>query len=168
MNVVLSSIPHTGTWFTVRLFTERGFNEKGLFEKAEGDTIFLGHMMKEGQIGRAVQLSDYMPLVIPMRHPFRVEESWKRRGLDVSELVSCFQTLIERFLPLEPYILPIDSPKREEALQALSEGVGIDLKTDWEVVHGIVGTHDLDLADCEPSEAISAIVQEPFFAGLYD
>jgi hypothetical protein len=115
-------------------------------------------MVKPGQIQRALDLALEMPLIVPLRHPYRVEESWKRRGKSVAELVSCFDTLAEKFAPLRPCFMPVDSPRREEALQELSGELGVELSTDWAVVHGEAGTHSLALEDLSPSPPVVDLV----------
>lgn len=157
---MLSSIPHSGTYFTIRLFTDFGFREAGLFEKCYPQTIYHGHMVKRGQIERALELSERMPLVIPMRHPFRVEESWKRRGRSVDEMLACYRTFLAEFWLLRPYILPIDSERRDAALSKLREGLGLELRTDWPVVNGVKGAHAIGLDELEPSERVIELVEE--------
>src|SRR5687768_3272750 len=100
-DVVLISIPHTGTYFTIKLFTDAGFTEGSLFHPARSDShIYHGHILKEAQIARAEEMALEMPLVIPFRHPYRVEYSWHARARQYQELLGCYRTLIDRFLPL--------------------------------------------------------------------
>jgi len=88
MRIVTISVPHTGTWFTIRLFTALRMRETGLNASVlEDGVIYHGHMQKGTQIGQALNLSKQMPLVCPLRHPYRVEESWRREGWDISEMI---------------------------------------------------------------------------------
>jgi hypothetical protein len=160
-DVVSISIPHTGTYFTIKLFTDAGFTDGSLFHQARSDShVYHGHMIKEAQIARAEELALEMPLVIPFRHPYRVEHSWNARARPLPEMFDCYRTLLERFLPLRPYFMPVDSDRREEALQRLSEGVGARLTTDWSVVNGMKNTHKLKLEDFKPSKMVLELADD--------
>lgn len=171
MNIVLISVPHTGTWFTIRLFTALRMAENNLVPaRIEDNTVYHGHMLKGTQIGAALRLAKDMPLVCPLRHPYRCEESWKRRQKDVSEMVECFRLYMEKFVPLNPYIMPVDSPRREQCLRAMAAGLGLPLQTDWPVVNGKADTHELDLPELSPSPSVVSLVEEmrPFLSRFYD
>lgn len=166
--VVLISVPHTGTWFTIRLF--KGLNETNLVPSViEDDTIYHGHMLKGTQVCAALRLAKMMPLVCPLRHPYRVEESWKRRGKDIAEMIECFRIYQDKFIPLDPYIMPVDSPYRGEALLKMSLGLDVPFVTDWPVVNGKKDTHDIPLEDLSPSQTVIELVQDmqPFLSRFY-
>jgi hypothetical protein len=169
-DVVSISIPHTGTYFTIKLFTDAGFTDGSLFHQARSDShLYHGHMIKEAQIARALDLACEMPLVIPFRHPYRVAHSWDMRARPLPEMFECYRTLLERFLPLKPYFMPVDSDRREEALQRLSDGVGVRLATDWSVVNGMKSTHTLKLEEITPIKPVVELAKElePLMADLY-
>jgi hypothetical protein len=169
-DVVSVSIPHTGTYFTVKLFTDAGFTDGSLFHQARsGSHLYHGHLLKPAQIERAAELALEMPLVIPFRHPYRVANSWQLRARPLSEMFECYRTLLERFLPLNPYFMPVDSDRREEALQRLSEGVGVRLTTDWSVVNGMKGTHKMKLEEIVPTRQVVELTRglEPLMESLY-
>lgn len=169
-DVVLISIPHTGTYFTIRLFTDAGLLEKGLFEPRRGaETIYHGHMLKDGQIERALELARVMPLVIPFRHPFRVEHSWNLRARPLDEMFQCYRTFIDRFLPLKPYLMPVDSPRRAEVLARMSASLEVELVTDGSVVNGVRGTHKMKMSEFTPCKKVIEFAQElePVMAELY-
>lgn len=167
--LVLISIPHTGTSFTAGLFQDCGFRVAGLFERPGGKTLYHGHMVKAGQTERALELASRMPLVVPLRHPYLVEEAWKRRGKSIGELIDCYRTLAERFMLLEPYIMPVDSDRREEALRVMNDGLDLRLETDWRVVNGKHQTHALRREHLSPSYPIKRLVEEiqPFLDRWY-
>lgn len=168
-NVVLISIPHTGTWFTIRLLTEAGLGECGLLDRASRPSVYHGHMVKRGQVEKALELSERMPLVIPMRHPFRVERSWVLREKPTGPMFAAFRTFLRDFWPLRPYLMPVDSPRRVEALGRLGDGLGLELSTDWSVVNGAMNTHDVQLDDLLPSESVVELAEEmrPILAEYY-
>jgi hypothetical protein len=170
-DVVSVSIPHTGTYFTIKLFTDAGFSDGSLFHQARGigPHIYHGHMLKAAQIERAAELALEMPLIIPFRHPYRVEHSWNLRGRPLSEMFQCFRTLLERFAPLKPYFVPIDSQKRGEILENISESLGVRLKTDGSVVNGVRGTHKMRMDEFTPSKEVVELTEslQPLMAELY-
>jgi hypothetical protein len=171
VNVVLISVPHTGTWFTIRLLTAAGLRETHLNPaKIEDGHVYHGHMLKGTQTHAAMRLATQMPLVCPLRHPFRVEESWRRKGKDIGYMIECFRIYQDKFLPLDPLVMPVDSPKKNHALSELSAGLGLDLATDWSVVNGKSGTDGLDLTEFDPSPGVVDLVSEmhPFLARYYD
>lgn len=127
-------------------------------------------MVKVGQIARALELSEQMPLVVPMRHPFRVEQSWKLRKRPLGEMFRAYRTFLDEFWPAGPLLLPIDSPRRDAVLERLSERLGLVLKTDWPVVNGVKGTHAVGLDELEPSQRAAELAEEmrPILAEFYD
>jgi len=70
---VLISVPHTGTHFTLRMLEDAGYTPLGLFEETrERRIVRYGHVLKQGQVDKALELSKTRPLVVPLRHPYRV------------------------------------------------------------------------------------------------
>jgi len=110
-----------------------------------------------------------LPLICPFRHPYRVEESWLRQGRGTSDdLAACFRLMFEKCIPLGPYIMPVDSPMREECLKELEEGLGLTLKTEWQIQNSKAGTHDMDLSEFTPSPVIIEFTKEIHqFLGKY-
>lgn len=160
MNVVLISVPHTGTNFTISLFRQHGFRESNLTPtQLEPWTLYHGHMLKGTQVSMARKHAVHMPLVCPLRHPYRVEESWRRQSKDIEHMVECFETMVREFMPLSPYILPVDSPRRDEALRELSEGLELEMTTDWPIVRERVGTHSM--TEFTPSQPVRELVDGP-------
>jgi len=168
---VLISVPHTGTWRTISILTDAGYHDAGLSEPIRHDfpVIRHGHMLKETQIQRAIEWARSMPLILPLRHPYRVAESWKKRSRPMRDFIPCFRTFLDRFMPFDPFIVPVDSEHRDEALAVLSMGLGVDLKTDWAVVNGKKGLHKLRLEDCRPSADVIELAAEmkPFLSRFY-
>lgn len=167
---VLISVPHTGTLLTVGIFTACGFRDSNLVPaKREENTIYHGHAQKGTQIHAALQLARHMPLVIPLRHPFRVEESWKRRKKEVAEMIEAFDAMQDRFFPLDPYVVPVDSECRDSALVAMSAGFGIEFKTEWPLVNVKKKTHDIALDDLDPSAAVIDLAKrmDPLLSRFY-
>lgn len=167
--VVLCTIPYTGTSFTAKMFQGQGYVQTGLNDNSQGRAIMTGHMLKETQIGMALDLAKKHPLICTLRHPYRVEEAFRKRNADVAQVSRAFRTLTDRFLPLNPYIMAVDSPVREKCLEEMREGLGLNLNTDWSVVGSRSQTHDKDLSEFEPSDDIKTLVRKiwPFLSEYY-
>lgn len=160
MEAVLMSVPHTGTNYTRRFFREKGWDAVALNDRPNPrrPTLYSAHIMKQTQIGPALKLAERMPLVCPMRHPYWVEESWKRRGKDIGLLIRCFHEMAEHFGHAHYFI--VDSPDREGELQRLSGHIGVQFKPDWTVVGSKQHTHDLPRDEISPSQDIERLVSD--------
>jgi hypothetical protein len=157
--LVLISVPYTGTNFTLGLFAAEGFEPVPLNKPVAGKVIYQGHMTSGNQVRFACELAASRPLVIPLRHPFRACESARRRGASVGSILAAYRTFSDVFLPMSPYLLPVDSVRRDCYLGRLREEWP-GLATDWGVVGSHSGTSDLELKDCQPSQAEIDLVEE--------
>lgn len=103
------SVQHTGTRFLVDLLGCKGAHVQHIHgvegEKLEGKTM-----------------------VVPLRHPRAIAESWHNRGKSCLDLVDRFKELIEDYEG-EYVVLPIDNEEREANLAALG-----DYKTNWKPI----------------------------------
>ena len=159
--VVVISVPHTGTNFTTKLFKDQGYQDCSLCQLVEGKAVYQGHVSHLSERTLAKQKARSMPLILPFRHPFRVEESWKRRRKPVTDMVTQFRDYLREFTPLSHFLLPVDSPKREKAIAALNAGLSLALTPDWDhIARGVSGTHDLKLEDCRPSQEVQELARE--------
>ena len=160
MEIVILSVPHTGTNFCKRLFRDLGWEDVGLNERPrQKNAFYTGHVLKQGQIDAGLELSKSRPLLVPFRHPFRVEESWRRHKRDMDDLIPAFKALMDQIVPKNPYFMPVDSCVRELSLKHLSDGIGVPLKTTWEVI-GSTGTAEMEFEDFSPSEGIRHLADE--------
>lgn len=100
-----------------------------------------------------------MPLIVTLRHPFVTEEAWKRRKYEVDRMILAYRNLLKFFWPAD-YVISVDSPRREELMQTLANGLGVELKTNWEPVRVVGKTHDLAWQDMNPSEPVRALAEE--------
>jgi hypothetical protein len=158
--VIVPTVPYTGTNFVCELFRQADYQVIGLSEKpTQPKYLRQCHVLKPSQIDAAAAHAGVMPVIIPLRHPYRVEESWKRKGLEVSEMIRAFKAIEERFLRFCPYLLPIDHNEREEYLDSL-RAIEPDLHTDWPVIESKSQTFGLTLDELNPSPEVVALVQE--------
>lgn len=172
MNVMVISVPHTGTTFTEELLRSNlRLHPTDCMERGE-NLIHREHTYNPDKVKLALNLlrDQPMPLVVPMRHPYLAEEAWKRRKYEVDRMVFAYRALCEHFLPKDPVIMAVDSPKREECLQALSEALGADLKTDWAPVRSVGKTYDMKWQDLTPSDEVKRLADDmqPFLERFYD
>lgn len=164
MRVVIASVSHTGTNFCKRLFRDLGWEDCGFNqEPAEANAFNVGHIRNDDIFPLGLRLVEKhkVPLICPFRHPYRVEESWLKQGRGSKEdLISAFRLMFSKCIPLNPYIMPVDSDKREECLDVMSKGLGLPLKTKWEVVNSKAGTFEKGLKDFDPSPEIVDFTKE--------
>ena len=168
MHVVLLTIPYSGTNFTADLFVRRGFERCGFFDEPAGDAVYVGHMVRNVQIDKALELAQDRPLITTFRHPFRIEESARR--LNNPAYLAALDNFFSQILPLNPFIVPVDSDSRDDYLQELEFSLGFGLETDWEPLGVKAGTNEMQLSDFRPSPEIIGLCleQHQFLAQLYD
>lgn len=157
--IVMASIPHTGTNFTLRLFKEMGYLDMTTNDKRQPGCVYHAHTHKPNLVESVLKLVNEMPLVIPLRHPFVVEESWKRRTKPIDEMIRNFK-LLETFMTYDPYFLPVDSERREDALQAMRDGLNIPFETEWPIRNSACGTGDYRFEDMQPSPEVTALAED--------
>lgn len=168
MELVLISVPYTGTNFTAKLFTDRGFYRLGMLEIATAEnSIHVAHALKETQVIPALKLARNNPVILPMRHPFRCEESTRRMGGSVEQMITGYENLL-RFS--NPYFMPVDSPRKAEYLGKLRDGLDVPIKTDWKAVGSKVGVQSKPLDELSPSTEVIELLDRhgEFFAEFYD
>lgn len=74
-------------------------------------------------------------VVVPLRDPEMVVQSWVNRGTVIADLRLYVDELEDHVRELSPVLLPIDLPgKREEQLAIINEKLGTDLTTDWPII----------------------------------
>jgi hypothetical protein len=120
MNLILiPTVPHTGTHFMRALF-------KGQHK------IQLDHIWPERTAMWRELLHKGHPIVVPMRHPFEVAESWKRRGKDPLEIPELWRLLVQEIDKYNPQYLCLDVPLlRNGQLKAINNRLHLNLATDW-------------------------------------
>lgn len=172
MQIVIITVPHTGTNYAKSLFRRMGWEELGLNEspRKDGDCYYSGHMLKATQIEPALTLAKTRPLVIPLRHPYLVEESWRRRGKNIGEMVAAFHTLLSKFHPLNPHYIPVDLPQaRSDAIKRISRELGRPILDSSTVVNSTANTHSLQPEDTTPSRQVVELCEtmQPILENFY-
>jgi hypothetical protein len=169
--ICLISVPHNGTKFTCDVFRRHGWSEYTLVGRPTSKPAFyVGHCVKLSQTLHAITLSDKMPLVVPLRHPYRVEESWARRDYDAGDLVHAYRNMLELLDPVVDVWLPIDAKPIIRAVQhkTLEAVAGKTLDINWDNRVEALSEYDTPINDLDPSPAIREIRRYPLFRKFYD
>lgn len=166
--VVVISVPYTGTNFVVDMFRRAGYAEYPLNVEKHGRAVYQGHMTSPNQVRHALALGRTRPTVIPFRHPYRACETARRRGASVPAVLAAYRTMIAEFLISGPLGIAVDSPMRQAQLDALRE-IWPGLTTDWQPVGAQSGTAAMPLDAFRPSddERVLAEMMRPLLAELY-
>lgn len=162
--LVLISVPFTGTNFTLDMFRRAGYADVPLTKIMPGRVVYQGHMTSANQIRHARELSRTRPLVIPLRHPYRACESARRRGYPVVAILEAYRELADTFMPAAEYVLPVDAPDRDAYLEIMRRRWH-GLQTDWSVVGSRSGTAAMDLAGCTPTDDEREVAE--LFSAIY-
>lgn len=158
MNVAVPTIQHTGTHLIAKKFGP-GYHWASMNEDTDRKAIFVGHI-SDGQLEFIKARLHDTPAVIPLRHPYRVAESWTRRGMDLTRLCRYFRLLVDEIDPFDPFYIAIDTPERDSQLEQVNQALNLSLPTTWPVRNSKQGTHTLALEDCIPDPRIRTLVNE--------
>jgi len=133
--MILASVRSTGTRFFTEIFRNAGIRcykkEQITGPGALAPGLHVSHCEPIHMFHVEHKARDY-PLFLPMRHPFDVAKSWIKRGWPINHLF--FAEWHNLFWLQEKYDghwLPIDTPDRDEYLQAAGKISGLELTTDW-------------------------------------
>lgn len=132
LRIHVATIPSTGTHFCRD-------------HLLAGHELVVEHIWGRTNDGWRKRLAELAPddkILIPLRSPFKVAQSWKRHARDLTELPACWSRLVAEFdRPHRARIryLPIDQATRRDAfLEELNHAWGLKLKTDWPIVRQAV------------------------------
>lgn len=168
--ICLISVPHNGTMFVREIFLTNGWTDTTLNGRVNGPTLFQGHCEKLTQTLAAIELSHRMPVIMPLRHPYRVEESWRRRGEDTNRMLYAYAHMLDYLGPCVTVWLPIDADNqvRQRAREQLNDAAGKRLSIVWDrPVNSVHDTHSVDVTTLDPSDEIIEICSHPLFTELY-
>ena len=161
-DVLILSVPHTGTTFTEKLFMSIGYHDAPLNQRGDGKSIHRSHIDNDSHLiqGLLLRKDENLPLIVPLRHPFLTEESWRRRGKENEGMIHGFRNLMDRLYPLDPYWMPVDSEKRVQCLEILNQGLDLEIFTQWAPERSIGKTYDMTWRDCDPSSEVMELAQD--------
>ena len=146
---VLATVRNTGTHTAHHLL--RHFKLHFLTEDIQADRrLWFGHAETENLPRFAEKRAVDGPMILTMRHPLLVADSWRRRGRKVGEDFKAMWRNLFSLQGEDTYWLPIDTPDRDRRLEALSTRLGVDLDDDWPVhghYEGDLGANGMDHAE---------------------
>jgi hypothetical protein len=148
--VIIASVPHSGSRFVSALLGVP------FWHVYQGESLekILGHDV----------------IVVPLRHPMKVAQSWKNRGKPIvshpkhEPMIAMWRTLIDVIAPLEPLYVPVDSENRDVYLAKLGKATKRRLKTDW---RGKSDGYLLTPLNDEDEAAVRTLLADPFFEQFY-
>lgn len=157
MIYTIPTIQHTGTKLLAKLF---GDVHWASFYEDIGDresALYLGHLTINS-VEAIKKLKHRM--IIPLRHPYLVAESWRRRNKPLDELADNFRLLVDEIDPYNPLYLPIDVENRQEYLDKINKELGLDLRTEWGVENSKKSTYNLSYKELSPGPVEKALVED--------
>lgn len=126
MQVMVLSVPHTGTRFAKRMLEHR-VKVRPVHTTDDADVI-------------AAHIEASAHVVLPVRNPDHCWEGWRKRNTgDADKFVRAWHELQRWADRLEEagtpaLLLPIDHPQRESFRQTLCDVLGTNLPADWRPV----------------------------------
>lgn len=160
MNFLVATVPHTGTNKIANMLHRAGYELKPRSHAGRYNNITITtHIDSEKALQGALRhiQNGYIPIT-PIRHPYCVYESWKRRGGDIKKLIETYKRLPR----LGAFYIPIDG-ERDKYIKQINHMLGINLEPEWgEVVNGLHNTHSLTYKDIDPPEEIKALEADMF------
>jgi hypothetical protein len=157
------SVPYSGTRFAKHM----------LSPEVQGKDfpyfVTATHCWKEPGMQNLEEWLKEDPAVVVFKRPEEAARSWECRGMPLGELAPTYGN-IERLLPFDPVLLPLDSEKKESQLLELSDRLEWDLIFDWEVrvpaqPEGLWPKKDLN--EELTQVAVDCYVQAPFLRDWY-
>ena len=114
-----------------------------------------------------------MPVVVPIRHPIRVANSWIKRDRSLDKYWKPdWDLLFWVIYQLDPILVPIDADPgiRDMHMSVLGDEVGVEFSDNWPIVNTVANTAETRLEDIEPAPEALELLREKseFFSRFYD
>lgn len=160
---VLATVRNTGTQFTAALLEQHLVRHNGLYEPPEGGDLWISHTETDKMHRIREKCEQDGPLILTMRHPVNVAQSWIKRGKQIS---GWFCEMWENLFSLkaefeDSFWLPIDTEDRDHRLALIGERLGISLDTDW-TPKGVTGNNWPYIEGMTVTEAAAYLRTLPF------
>lgn len=159
---------HTGTYFVTKHLLS-SLTERPIKHGIIGPGLYSDHVYphKRGLWYDVLSKSDHV--IVPLRHPAVVAESWKKRNRPKLELIEQFEELIGFVDQFQPLYLPLDVDDRDNYLGKINAATGLELETSWPVIHSKKATHDIDWRNLYPDDDIQEMIDAnwQFFGRFY-
>lgn len=166
MTLCVPTVQHTGSKFiTAHLLA--GQTKRDIKKGYVGPGVYFDHLWPH-KWEWWQPLLDQFPAIVPLRHPSAVYESWRARGRPFREMTDQWRVLIEKVDPYQPYYLPLDVEDRQGYLDRINTELGMNLTTEWKVVHSKWGTN-IDWRTHYPPDHVQEFIDQyqSFFDRFY-
>lgn len=175
----LVSIPHNGTELVLQSLEGAGFRRVGLDGPVIPDKscIRFGHLYNPRKQVRAFQLAAHIPVVVPMRHPYRWEQSCKNRSVSEGVMATYYEAwefLLDMLLHRKRVIpIPVDAAPsfRHGQLERVSQAVGAKITVPWDQLvngwSGGVSCWQVPMDEFEPSPEAERLERHPLIQVIY-
>lgn len=160
MIVLVPSIFHTGShvlWGMFKDWERIGTHLEDM--RLSDDTDYWVQFHLTDNQSHSFDLTRRYKMVIPMRHPVRVWESFNRKGLKMSFFEEQWRNL-ERVMEHGPRFIHVDSRDRDEHVKRVSEWLERPLHNDWPLMT-TSNTHNL-LVTPERTRALPGWIMEVY------
>lgn len=166
--ICVASIPHSGSHFVVNTI---GYPLRNGPHGGNAKVQNLWHVYPGESLDTIkARVEAGWHLVVPMRSPRAIAQSWANRGKPILPhpvhncLLELVRNLIHIIAPLGPLYLPVDVPDREKYLKRLNQALREDFRTDWVPAahHEPIGGRNATLSDAERL-AVEELIDDPFF-----
>lgn len=167
--IIVATVHHTGTHFIeediLSDFDARSLNYCGKIAGPSGKNIKIRIHLEPANTENLTEWCSQCEVVVPMRHPISVAESWKARPKKMTQmtqedLIIQWNILKSVVDPHHPIYLPLDVPDRDNWLQALNAKTGLNIHTHWPVIMSC--NKSAELNDDE-RESVFEVMADGFF-----
>jgi hypothetical protein len=121
---LLVSVQRTGTRFTQRIL------DNAKIKTAQIHAVDTRAKQLDAWLEQN-EMADGVPIVVPLRHPLNVAQSWLHRKDQLDQMFDQWRYLAEIIAKSKPLFLPVDHGERELYLDEMSDYMGVKLWTDW-------------------------------------
>lgn len=143
MIICVPTVQHTGSFFVTRHLLD-GYPEQPIRTDNYASGVYFDHVNPEKRVFWQPLLDCANAIIVPLRHPVIVAESWRRKGKPLDDMYAQWDMLIDFVDPYQPAYLPLDVDIRDAHLGAINERYNLKLQTRWPVINSKVKTYGLD------------------------
>jgi hypothetical protein len=169
MFVFIASVHHTGTQFAQKLFEDLGYIGTDKTPKEAGNSVnyfHRSHIAPSILTELKMWLEIGVPIVVPMRHPWAVVQSWLARKKALKQLMEQYELLF-RLVDTYPVLyLPLDTMDREVYLHHLRLECDPLLTTNWPVIGSDAKLERVPIDD-EGAAILVDLIDEPLMQRFY-
>lgn len=171
MKILIPTVPHSGTHLLSSFFERAGFEGTAINNpRPPENAVITTHIDTPTKFNTVLKIMPNYQVVIPIRHPYLVAESWIRREQPLDRMLAAYRRLPALY-DTGAMFVPIDSLDRDKYIQRINDALDIKLKPDWgTVVNGFKNTHTLTHKDLNPLPEVKQLANDisQFLANFYE